>query len=104
MTSLARWYSSMALRVSSTSLALSSARRILLSCCRSGMDFCFRQREVESGAFVQFRFGPGAAAVARHDAANVGKANAGALEVAGFVQALEHAEKFVRVSHVKADA
>src|SRR5687768_10497285 len=91
----------MALRVISTSWGLSSARRILLS---GGMCFCFRQREIESGAFVQRGFCPSAAAVASDDAANVGQADAGALECRAFMEALEDAKKFVAVSHVEADA
>src|ERR1043166_7820650 len=88
----------MAARVISTSCGLSSARRILLS---GGMNFLFRQREIESGAFVQFSFGPCAAAMARNNATNVCQANASAFELCCVVQPLEHTEKFVCVSHIE---
>ena len=38
------------------------------------------------------------------DAADVGQADAGALELLGAVQPLKHAEQFVRVLHVESDA
>ena len=50
------------------------------------------EREVERGAFVHLGFGPDMAAVAFDDALDDGKADAGALEFLGAMQALEHAE------------
>ena len=42
--------------------------------------------------------------LAGDDVAHVGQPDAGALEFLGAVQALEHAEKFVGIAHVEADA
>src|SRR3954468_19075945 len=63
-----------------------------------------RQREVEGRAGARAALGPGAAAVALHDAADVGEADPGALELLVAVQALEDAEELVGVLHVEADA
>ena len=61
------------------------------------------QREIERGALVDLAFRPHAAAMALDDAADVGKADAGALEEIVRMQALEDAEQFLRVPHVEAD-
>ena len=63
-----------------------------------------RQREVKARAAVDLGLGPDLAAMAAHDAPHRRQADAGAREVAGAVQALEHAEQAVGEAHVEAGA
>ena len=62
------------------------------------------QREVKRRAFVRLAFGPDAPAMAGDDAVDDRQADAGAFEIVGAMQALEHAEEFLRVALVEADA
>ena len=60
--------------------------------------------EIESGAVPGFGVGPGAAAMAVNDAADVGEANAGAFELVFSMEALKDTEELVGISHVKSDS
>ena len=72
---------------------------------RTGFEWrCGLQREVKARAAAGFGFGPDVAAMAAHDALHRRQADAGAREVVGAVQALEHAEQAVGVAHVEAGA
>src|SRR5437899_9609478 len=61
-------------------------------------------REIKGRAAVHHAFSPDPAAVAMDDASHIRQADAGALELAGRVQPLEHTEQFVGIAHVKPDA
>src|ERR1035437_8806820 len=63
-----------------------------------------RDGEIEGGAFINRGFGPEVPAVLAHDPVHGGQPDAGALEVLGPMEALEYAEQFVGVFHIKADA
>src|SRR6185295_16573048 len=62
------------------------------------------ERELEPAAAAELRRRGDLAAVALDDPAHVGEADAGALELAGAVQALEHLEQAIGAGHVEADA
>src|SRR2546422_1180161 len=102
MTSSARLCSSSAASVNSTSLALSSTRRMLL---RWSMALSsFRQAAIESRALPRFSFCPGSTPVAMNNPANGCKTYARSLEFLVEVQPLKHAEELVRVLHIETNS
>src|SRR5213594_3289992 len=91
-----------ACNASSTSLGLSSTNRI-----STGLWFIGAspfKSEIESGALMQLRLSPHAAAMPVDDALDDGETDTGPFVFLSPVQALEHAKEFVRVAHVKAGA
>src|SRR5262245_4820064 len=82
-----------------------AVRKMLGAGGRSGLFLLDdRQGEIKRGALVDDAFGPCAAAVPLDDAADVGQADARALELARGVQPLEYAEQLGGVLHVEACA
>src|SRR5258706_10320667 len=65
---------------------------------------CIGKRKIEGGASIHYALGPDPAAMAGHNALNRGQSDTGTLECFWEVQALEHAEQFVHVFHVKTHA
>src|SRR5688572_1259450 len=62
-----------------------------------------RESEVKSRAIIQSAFGPCAAAVAHHNAANDGQADPGAVELFCRMKSLKDAEELVRVLGIETD-
>src|SRR5690606_28238252 len=60
------------------------------------------EREVEDRPLAFAGFRPDAAAMALDDPLHYGQADAGAFKIFHAVQALKHAEEFLRILHVKA--
>src|SRR5690606_11631925 len=86
--------------VSSSSIGLSSTSRITFSFTVATIDSLhLSECKVEGGARVDRSLGPHAPTVAPDDALYRGQTDAGALEFAGAVEALEDAEQLVRVVH-----
>src|SRR5689334_12347616 len=108
MTWLANWLFDKAISVSSRSFGLSSTSRMGLSMFSFGtgsvIRCMFRESEREGRAFALPGLGPHPAIVPLDDAADVGQADAGSLEVFHTVQALEYAEQLVHVVHVETGA
>ena len=63
-----------------------------------------RKGEIESGAPIDFAFGPYSASVTLNDTLHDGQADAGALELLSAVKSLEDAEEFFRVSRIESRA
>src|SRR5437588_9356599 len=105
-TSFASRFARSAASVSSMSLALSSASRMFLSSgmTRPASRVGLWKREIEGRPAIESAFRPGAAAVALHDAANIGEPDPGPLEFVGAVEPLKYAEQLARILHVEADA
>src|ERR1051326_7026586 len=64
----------------------------------------FIQCEIEGSALVDRRFRPDASAMSVHDALRERQSRAVALKVLLRMKALENAEQFVRIFHIKTDA
>src|SRR5581483_1112429 len=96
---LVRLFSFRACSVSSTSFGLSSTSKISMVCV---MVRSF-QGEKECRALIDVGFRPNASSVPMNNTLNDGQPDAGALVFFGAVQALENAEKFIGIFHVKAD-
>ena len=62
------------------------------------------QNEIEGRAFARLRLGPDPATVFVDDALHGGQAQAVPGKLVCAMQAMEHAEEFVPVAHVEADA
>src|SRR5688572_28944874 len=78
--------------VSSASIELSSTSSIS-TCSNGSMGFLSRQGEIERRPLVGLAIGPYPPPVPRHDALHEGEPHAGARELVGAMQALEHPEK-----------
>src|SRR5215468_3986980 len=89
-------------RVNSTSLGLSSTRRI--STTFSVMSVVSAERKGKCRALVDRRLGPHPPAVAMDDPLYNRQADARPVVLLGAVQALEHPEEFPNVLHIKAYA
>src|SRR6266566_6351566 len=85
--------------VNVTSSGLSSTSRIFPAFTRASS-----QREVKRRALVDGALGPDPAAMSVDDAAHGGEPHPRAFEFGRGVEALEHAEQFVGILHVKACA
>src|SRR5688572_4661583 len=90
----------MARMVSSASIELSSTSSIS-TCSNGSMDFLPRQSEIERRALIGFAVGPHPPPMPRHDALHERETHAGAGELAGAVQPLEHAEELPLVARIE---
>src|SRR5437879_12199626 len=59
-----------------------------------------RKREIESGAFIDFAFGPYSASMTFNDTLHDGQADAGAFELLSAVKSLQDAEELFRQSRI----
>src|SRR5688500_2288723 len=90
----------MARMVSSASIELSSTSSIS-TCSNGSMDFLPRQGEIERRALTGLAVGPNPPPMPRHDALHQCETHAGAGELAGAVQPLEHAEELPLVARIE---
>src|SRR5262245_40794701 len=98
----ARLYLLRVWRVNSASFGLSSTRRI--STTFSVMRTVSAERKVKCRALVEGSLGPHPPAVAVDDALYNRQADARPVVLVSAVQALEHAEEFPNILHIKAHA
>src|SRR5687767_1316905 len=87
----------------SASSALSSTSSIS-TCSNASMSLLLRQSEIERGAGVRLAVGPHPPAVANHDPLDERQPDAGSVEFAGVVEALEHPEQLGLIARVETRA
>src|SRR5258706_7512483 len=97
----ARFFFLSARIVNSASVGLSSTSRISTLSSPVIWPSCWHGKK-ESGAPVQFGFGPDSASMAGDQSMNDGEPDPGSGKFVGSVQALEYPEEFVVETHIKA--
>src|SRR5258705_13092018 len=97
----ARFFFLSARIVNSASVGLSSTSRISTLSNPVILPSCWHGKK-ESGAPVQFGFGPDSASMAGDQPMNDGEPDPGSGKFVGSVQALEYPEEFVVETHIKA--
>ena len=68
------------------------------------LTFAWAEREIKSGALVQFRLGPGVSAVLVKDALDGGQPDARALKILRAMQSLKNSKQFIGEFHAEAYA